>query len=343
MFVLHLPIAAEIERWGETQTKVQYVLTGGTGFLASWLVMRLLEHGYSVHTTIRPDPEHKRDVSFLTSLPGASKKLQIFEADLSDPDSFEAAIKGCIGVFLAATPVDIENKEPEKVIVKRALDGALGILKTCLNSKTVKRVVYTSSASAVVFNDKVAHAMDESFWNDTNYIKSLMSPFASYLISKILTEKKALDFAQEHGLDLVTVVPSFIVGPFNCPKFPGSVHTSFAMILGEKEQYSALLNMSMVHTDDVARAHIFLLENPDAKGRYICSSNTMTIEELSKFLSHKYPEYPIPTIDALQDIKGHKSARLSSQKLLKLGFKFKHGPDEMFDDAIQTCREKGHL
>ena len=31
-------------------------VTGGTGYLASWLIKRLLDHGYSVHTTIRPDP-----------------------------------------------------------------------------------------------------------------------------------------------------------------------------------------------------------------------------------------------------------------------------------------------
>lgn len=31
-------------------------VTGGTGFVASWLVMRLLQHGYTVRTTVRPDP-----------------------------------------------------------------------------------------------------------------------------------------------------------------------------------------------------------------------------------------------------------------------------------------------
>lgn len=69
--------------------------------------------------------------------------------------------------------------------------------------------------------------------------------------------------------------------------------------LGEREQYVFLLNLSVVHTDDVARVHIFLFENPEVKGRYICSSHTMTIEDLSKFLSAKYPEFPIPTITVI--------------------------------------------
>jgi nucleoside-diphosphate-sugar epimerase len=53
----------------------------------------------------------------------------------------------------------------------------------------------------------------------------------------------------------------------------------------------------MVHVDDVARAHIFLFEHPDAKGRNICSSHTITIEKMSKFLSSKYPECPLPSLE----------------------------------------------
>lgn len=30
-------------------------VTGGTGFIGSWLIMKLLRHGYTVRTTIRPD------------------------------------------------------------------------------------------------------------------------------------------------------------------------------------------------------------------------------------------------------------------------------------------------
>jgi len=31
-------------------------VTGGTGYLASCLIMKLLEQGYSVNTTVRPHP-----------------------------------------------------------------------------------------------------------------------------------------------------------------------------------------------------------------------------------------------------------------------------------------------
>ncbi|KAF3971709.1 hypothetical protein ACB098_06G193200 [Castanea mollissima] len=318
-------------------------VTGGTGYIGSWMIMRLLDQGYHVRATIRSDPENKKDISFLTSLPGASEKLQIFNADLSDPESFNAPIEGCIGVFHVATPVDFEDKEPEEIVTKRAINGALGILKASLNSKTVKRVVYTSSASAVVFNGKDEDEMDESFWTDVDFIKSLKQFGGSYMISKTLTERTVLEFGEKHGLDVVTIIPSFVVGPFICPKFPGSVRTILSMVLGDKDQYSHLLNTSMVHVDDLARANIFLLECPTVKGRYICSSVVITLQRMSEFLSERYPEFQIPTLDYLKEIKGYRIAGLSSKKLLDAGFNYKYGLNEMFDGAIQCCKEKGFL
>jgi len=61
---IHLHFEREREREMEGD-KGKVCVTGGTGFLASWLIMRLLEHGYSVHTTIRPDPG---ELLFLFSL-----------------------------------------------------------------------------------------------------------------------------------------------------------------------------------------------------------------------------------------------------------------------------------
>ncbi|RVX00981.1 vestitone reductase [Vitis vinifera] len=323
--------------------KGRVCVTGGTGFIASWLVMKLLQHGYSVNATIRSHPQSKKDVSYLTNLPGASEKLRIYNADLSDPSSFEAAIEGCIGVFHVAHPIDFEDTEPEETVTKRSVEGTLGILKACLNSKTVKRVVYTSSTSAVEYNDKGGDIKDESSWSDVDFLKALNYWGLSYMISKTMTERAALDFAHEHGLDLVTVIPSFVVGPFICPRFPGSVNAALALVLGDQQHYHFLMSVSMVHVDDVCSAHIFLLEYPDAKGRYICSSDRLTLNEMSEFLSAKYPQLPIPTIDSLKEVQGYGTPGVSSKKLLDTGFKYKYGLDEMFDEAIQCCKEKGFL
>jgi len=325
--------------------KGKVCVTGGTGFIGSWLIFRLLDHGYSVTTTVRSDPGHKKDLSFLTSLPGASERLQIFHADLNNPESFEAAIEGCTGVFHVATPVDLEGKEPEETVIKRSINGALGILKACLNSKTVKRVVYTSSSSTVqCTSNKDVDEVDESFWSDDlDYVKALM-PFGwSYVISKTLTERAVLEFSEKNGLEVVTLIPSIVVGPFLCPKLPVSVKITLALIWGNEDEYSFLVEANMVHVDDVARAYIFLLEHHDVKGRYNCSSDVMTLESMAELLSAKYPEFHIPSKDSLKEIKGYKIPSISSKKLKDCGFKFEYGVEEMFREAIQCCKEKGYL
>ncbi|KAF5952997.1 hypothetical protein HYC85_010941 [Camellia sinensis] len=77
--------------------------------------------------------ENKKDLSYLTTLPGASKNLQIINADLNKRDNFSAAISGCSGVFHLAHPIDLGGLESDEVITKRALEGTLGILQACVD------------------------------------------------------------------------------------------------------------------------------------------------------------------------------------------------------------------
>lgn len=179
--------------------------------------------------------DKKRDLSYLTNLAGAKEKLEIVEADLDRPESFDKAIQGCVGVFHIAHPMNVDGKESEEIVTRRAVDGTLGILKACLvNSNTIKRVVYTSSAVTVLFNDKGLAVYDETTWSDLEFCRMNKSVSSSYLVSKTIVEKTALEFAEKHGLDLVTLVLPLVVGPFICPNIPSSVYISLAMIFGKK-------------------------------------------------------------------------------------------------------------
>ncbi|KAB2074520.1 hypothetical protein ES319_A07G158500v1 [Gossypium barbadense] len=265
--------------------KGKVCVTRGNNYVGSWLIKLLLELGYSVHTTIRADPGNKRDLSFLTNLPGSNEKLKIFTADLNDPESFGTAIEGCKGVFHIAAPIDFLDNKPETVVTQRSIDGTLGILKTCLRSNTVKKVVYTSSITAVFFNEiKNVEIMDESYWRDVDYIRSEVKSYVnSYAITKTSIEKTVLEFAA-HGLDLVSIIPLMVLGPFICPKIHLPVRTALSPILESRKNNNLLLNLAMVHMDDLARTFIFLLEHPEAKRRYNCSSDTVTAPKMVEIL-----------------------------------------------------------
>jgi nucleoside-diphosphate-sugar epimerase len=139
-----------------------------------------------------------------------------------------------MGVFHLAFPLDFADREPEEVITKRAVDGTLGVLRACVNAKTVKRVVCASSQATVIYSgDGDEKVVDESSWTNIDYYRSLNRFGTSYLVAKNKTERAALAFAEQYGLDLVFLIPPLIVGPFICPRIPESVRWSLSLIFGE--------------------------------------------------------------------------------------------------------------
>ncbi|PIA50003.1 hypothetical protein AQUCO_01300620v1 [Aquilegia coerulea] len=319
-------------------------VTGGAGYIASWLIMRLLRHGYSVRATVRSDPKFKEDASHLVKLHGAQERLQIFDADLETPESFEPVINGCIGVFHLSHPMDFEGTMSKETIIKTSVEGILGILQACLKYKTVKKVVYTSSIAAASLFDttKNIKEIDENQWSDAEMIRKLDFIGAAYIASKTLTERAALEFSKEHGLDVVTILPSTIIGPFINSTLPSSFPMTLPLIFGNEEHARFMKTGHFVHIDDVASAQIFLFECSKAVGRHICNKTDVTIQEIANILILKYSEHLLPN-DYLSKWEEEKPDHFSSKKLTELGFKFKYGLEEMIDGALQCCQDKGLL
>jgi dihydroflavonol-4-reductase len=71
------------------------LVTGGTGFIALYVVKLLLEHGHHVHTTVRSLANKKKCKSLLELQTQYPDKLTLFEADLLSHGSFFQAMQGC--------------------------------------------------------------------------------------------------------------------------------------------------------------------------------------------------------------------------------------------------------
>nr|KYP51290.1 hypothetical protein KK1_026846 [Cajanus cajan] len=317
-------------------------VTGAAGFIGSWLIMRLLERGYTVRATVR-DPANMKKVKHLLDLPQAKTHLSLWKADLAHEGSFDEAIKGCTGVFHVATPMDFESKDPENEVIKPTINGLLDIMKACEKAKTVRRLVFTSSAGRTV--DVVEHPKpeyDENCWSDVEFCRRVKMTGWMYFVSKTLAEQEAWKFAKEHNIDFVSVIPPLVVGPFLMPTLPPSLITALSLITGNESHYHIIKQGQFVHLDDLCLGHIFLFENPKAEGRYICSSHEATIHDIARLLNKIYPQYNVPTKfknipDELEII------RFSSKKITDLGFKFKYSLEDMFTGAVETCIEKGLL
>ncbi|KAI3519234.1 hypothetical protein L1887_08261 [Cichorium endivia] len=316
-------------------------VTGAAGYIGSWLVMKLLERGYIVRATVR-DPGNIKKVKHLLELPKAEKNLTLWKADLTEEGSFDEAIEGCQGVFHVATPMDFQSKDPENEIIKPTIEGVLSIIRSCVKAKTVKKLVFTSSAGTVNVHKNQLPVYDESHWSDLDFIYSKKMTAWMYFVSKTLAEKVAWKATKENKIDFISIIPTLVVGPFITPSFPPSLITALSLITGEESHYSIIKQGQYVHLDDLCECHIYLYENPKAEGRYICSSHDTTIHELARMIKEKWPEYLIPNrFPGIDDELPVVS--FSSKKLTDMGFKFKYDLEEMFKGAIDSCREKGLL
>ncbi|XP_054792046.1 anthocyanidin reductase ((2S)-flavan-3-ol-forming)-like [Prosopis cineraria] len=321
---------------------------GGSGFVASILIKHLLLKGYSVNTTVR-DPGNPKKISHLVALKNLGE-LKIFGADLTEEDKFDAPIADCDLVFHVATPVNFASQDPENDMIKPAIRGVENVLKACARAKSVKRVIMTSSAAAVTINtlNGTGLVMDESNWTDTEFLTTAKPPTWGYPVSKTVAEKAAWKFAEENNIDLITVIPSLMAGPSLTPDIPSSANLAMSLITGNEFLINGLKGMqklsgsiNITHVEDVCRAHIFLAEKESASGRYNCCVHNTSVPELANFLHKRYPQYNIPAEFA--DCPSKPKLVFSSEKLIKEGFEFKFGIEEIYDQTVEYFKTKGVL
>ena len=74
--------------------------------------------------------------------------MELFEADLTKPETFESAIEGADYVVHTASPFPLAAPKDENTLIKPAVEGTLGILNACVKHK-VKRCVITSSVASI--------------------------------------------------------------------------------------------------------------------------------------------------------------------------------------------------
>ncbi|XP_071922049.1 tetraketide alpha-pyrone reductase 1-like isoform X2 [Coffea arabica] len=315
-------------------------VTGASGFLASWLIKRLLLSGYQVTGTVR-DPENAKKVAHLWRLEGAKERLVLVKGDLMEEGSFDDAIMGSEGVFHTASPVlGRPASDPKAEILKPAIEGTLNVLRSCKKNPFLKRVVLTSSSSTVRaredFDPNVP--LDESSWSSEILCERLK---IWYVLSKTLAEKAAWKFCEENKIDLVTVLPSFVVGRSLPPELCSTAADVLGLLKGETQKFEWHGRMGYVHIDDVALCHILVYERRNAQGRYLCSSTVLDNDELASILSASYPALPIPK--RFHKLDNRPSYDLNTSKLEGLGFKNFRSIREMFDDCIASLVEQGHL
>jgi nucleoside-diphosphate-sugar epimerase len=253
------------------------LVTGGTGFIAGWCIVQLLERGYAVRTTVRDAAKEQRVRAAVRS---NTDRLSVVVADLNDDRGWDAAVAGCDYVLHVASPLGGGAVKDRHALVAPARDGTLRVLRAAAKAG-VKRVVMTSAAATArppLTSDRVS---DETIWADPEDPQ-----FDAYRVSKILAERAAWDFMQSEGKAsmLTTILPGAVFGPLRDAENLGSVQIIHGMLRGRPGALPRL-GFWIVDVRDLADLHIRAMTAAAAAGqRFIAAGEFMWMEGMAKTL-----------------------------------------------------------
>lgn len=277
------------------------LVTGGTGYLGSWVVKGLLEKEYTVRITTR-DKSRQSKYSHLTQIavqaPGV---LEIYEADLLQEGTFDESVAGCDAIIHMASPFTLRFDDPQEELIKPALTGTQNVLNTATRSETVKKVVLTSSVAAVHGDNIDMKEKGLSEFTEADFNTSSSVSHQPYSYSKVVAEKKAWEIVEtQDNWRLVVINPSFVLGPpLNANSNSESIQLMKDMLNGKYYLGAPDLQLGFVDVRDVARAHILALEKEEVEGRFILAERTMSIFDLSRMIKQQFgKKYKLPLMKA---------------------------------------------
>lgn len=273
------------------------MVTGATGYVAGWLVKRLLEEGFTVHAAVR-DPSNKDKLKYLDGLAEvAPGRIEYFESDLLAEGSYAEAMKGCGLVFHTASPFTIAVQDPQRDLIDPALLGTRNVLEQADKTESVQRVVVTSSCAAIYGDNADLEEVEGGQFTEAVWNTSSSATHQPYSYSKTVAEREAWKIAEgQDRWDLVTINPSFVLGPGINP-FATSESFSLIKQFGDGSMKSGVpdYGVGAVDVRDVAEAHMKAGFTPSAKDRYITSGHNSSFAEFAEILRDHFGDaYPIP-------------------------------------------------
>jgi len=254
------------------------LVSGGSGYIAGFLIRQLVADGWMVHSTIR---NLAREGEVRKLLAVDDSRLKLFAADLTEDAGWANAMAGCSHVAHVASPVPLHRvRNPDEVIVP-ARDGALRALRAA-KAAGVKRFVMTSSVAAISYGrGRGVHTFSEKDWTPQDY------PGAQpYVRSKTIAERAARDWvAQEGGgMEYCSINPSVVLGPVWSRDYSASVSVVQRILDGSLRALPDI-GFGIVDVRDIADLHVRALKAPNMGGeRFLASGPFLKVAAIADIL-----------------------------------------------------------
>lgn len=267
------------------------LVTGGSGFVGTHLIARLLADGASVRTTMR-DLGREGELRAALGRAGVDpgERLSVVAADLSTDAGWPVAVRGCTYVHHVASPFPAGVPKDDEELIAPARDGALRVLRAARDAG-VRRVVLTSSFAAIGYGHGGRTApFTETDWTDLDGDGDV----PAYPKSKTIAERAAWGFVAEegNGLELAVVNPVAIFGP----TLTEDLSTSLVLIkrlMDGSMPGTPRIYFGVVDVRDVADLHVRAMRDPAAAGqRFLAVEGpSLSVADMAAILRRRMPEF----------------------------------------------------
>lgn len=255
------------------------LVTGANGHLGNNVVRTLLNKGQRVRATVR---------NTHNTIPFTDLDCELVYADLLDRDSLLKALTGVDTLYQVAAVFRQWAVNPAQEIIQPAVIGTQNILHAAAE-QGVKKVIYVSSVATL--DHYLPSPLDENSWNHDYW--------DPYYEAKTESEKLAWEYSNQLDIDLVSVLPSAIIGP-HCYGHLTPTMDLFHKILHNDLPFDPRFNFNFVDARDVAEGMLLAAQKGKRGERYILASEivtttTETINLARSIFPHVRCPMPAPT------------------------------------------------
>lgn len=250
---------------------MKYFITGATGFLGGEIVRQLAKAGHTIHAIVR-NPQKAQWMNELG--------VKLHKGDVTDKESMREAMTGVDGVFhVAGWYKIVERNKGEAYAVN--VQGTKNVLELMRELK-IPKGVYTSTCA--VFSNTHGKTVDETYRFSGKYA-------TTYERTKGEAHRIAEDFIKQ-GLPLVIAQPGMIYGPNDTSAVRASLRD---FLKGKLPAIPARSVMRWAHVEDIARAHIAMMETGRSGEAYIISGEKSTTADMFR-IANEVSSAKMPTV-----------------------------------------------
>ena len=246
---------------------MKYVVTGGAGFIGSYITKKLVERGDTVTVIDNMNTGKEKNLESIRD------KINFIKGDILDMDLLEGITKDADGVFHQAALASVQDSfdEPDKYYNVN-VNGTKNILK--LSKKYGFKVVYASSSS--IYGNPIKIPIEES--DEKN-------PINPYAETKLKKEELAIKYS-EMGVSVIGLRYFNVFGKGQSKEYAGVLKLFLERIrdkLPPKINGDGTQFRDFVYVEDVVNANIMSMNSDVNHAFFNVGTNTsITILDLAK-------------------------------------------------------------